>query len=155
MTRTNSAPALARNARAPQQQFSRPQPREDNFRARQPYAQQPQSDLVSDIKSNGFVGYDVAATNGSAEAGVSIRGAAAGPHVVVAQNFAPGTTAADIESVMLDVGGQMTDCRLVRIEPTVIAEMTFVDRAGAETVINTFNNKKVCGEHILRRWYMG
>lgn len=74
---------------------------------------------------------------------MSIRGAAAGPHVVIASNFAPGTTAADIESVMLDVGGQMTECRLVATTPTVMAEMTFVEKSGAETVINTFNNKKV------------
>lgn len=98
---------------------------------------------MSDVKSNGFNGYEAPAANGGA-AGVSIRGAAAGPHVVVASNFAPGTTAADIESVMLDVGGQMTECRLVASAPTVIAEMTFVEKSGAETVINTFNNKKVC-----------
>ena len=61
----------------------------------------------------------------------------------MAQNFAPGTTAADIESVMIDVGGQMTDCRLIASNPTVIAEMTFVEKAGADAVINTFNNKKV------------
>lgn len=76
---------------------------------------------------------------------MSIRGAAAGPHVVIASNFAPGTTAADIESVMLDVGGQMTECRLVATNPTVMAEMTFIEKSGAETVISTFNNKKVCG----------
>ena len=60
-----------------------------------------------------------------------------------AQNFAPGTTAADIESVMQNVGGQMTYCKLVSAAPTVIAEMSFVDRTGAEKVIDMFNNKKV------------
>lgn len=74
---------------------------------------------------------------------ISIRGAAGGPYVVVAQNFVPGTTAADIESVMREVGGEMTSCRLVAALPTVIAEMSFVDRVGAEKVIETFNNKKV------------
>lgn len=91
-------------------------------------------------KGNSFSGYDAVPANG---AGVSIRGAATFPNVVVASNFAPGTSAADIESVMLDVGGTMTECRLVASQPTVVAEMTFVDKAGAETVINTFNNKKV------------
>lgn len=62
---------------------------------------------------------------------------------MIAENFAPGTTAADIESVMLDVGGQMSDCKLVAAQPTVIAEMTFIERTGAETVIGTFNGKKV------------
>jgi len=64
--------------------------------------------------------------------------------VVRAQNFAPGTTAADIESVMANVGGQMTYCKLVASSPTVIAEMSFTDRVGAEAVIEMFNNKKVC-----------
>ena len=62
----------------------------------------------------------------------------------MAQNFAPGTTAADIESVMLSVGGQMTSCKLVASNPTVIAEMAFVEKGGAEKVIDTFNGKKVC-----------
>lgn len=74
---------------------------------------------------------------------MSFKGAASGPYVVVAQNFAPGTTAADIESVMLSVGGQMQSCRLVASNPTVIAEMAFLEKAGAEKVIDTFNNKKV------------
>ena len=75
--------------------------------------------------------------------GVNFKGAASAPYTVVAQNFAPGTTAADIESVMLSVGGQMTSCRLVASNPTVIAEMSFVERGGAEKVIDTFNGKKV------------
>jgi hypothetical protein len=99
---------------------------------------QPSSDLISDTKSNGF-----GAVQEQEGAGFNVRGAAAGPHVVIAENFAPGTTAADIESVMLDVGGQMSNCKLVASQPTVIAEMTFIDRTGAETVIGTFNGKKV------------
>lgn len=75
--------------------------------------------------------------------GLSIRGAASGPYTVIAQNFVPGTTAADIESVMFNVGGDMTSCKLIASNPTVIAEMNFVDRAGAEKVIETFNGKKV------------
>lgn len=74
---------------------------------------------------------------------MSIKGAASGPYIVIAQNFALGTTAADIESVMLSVGGQMHSCKLVASNPTVIAEMSFVERAGAEKVIETFNGKKV------------
>lgn len=76
--------------------------------------------------------------------GISFKGAASGPWTVVAQNFALGTTAADIESVMQSVGGDMTTCKLTASNPTVIAEMTFVDRTGAEKVIETFNGKKVC-----------
>lgn len=64
--------------------------------------------------------------------------------MVVASNFAPGTTAADIESVMRGVGGDVQFCRLVAATPTVIAEMGFADINGADKVISTFNNKKVC-----------
>ncbi|KAI5199181.1 hypothetical protein AUEXF2481DRAFT_7255 [Aureobasidium subglaciale EXF-2481] len=80
----------------------------------------------------------------SVETEITIRGAA-GPYCVVASNFAPGTTAADIESVMAPVGGDMSACKLVSSSPTVIAEMLFVDKAGADNVINMFNGKKADG----------
>lgn len=75
-------------------------------------------------------------------AGINIKGMA-GPYTVIASNFAPGTTAADIESVMMPIGGEMTSCRLVASQPTVIAEMLFVEKTGADNVINMFNGKKV------------
>ncbi len=75
---------------------------------------------------------------------MNFKGAASGPYVVIAQNFANGTTAEDIESVMLSVGGEMTGCRLVASNPTVIAEMSFIEKSGADKVIDTFNGKKVC-----------
>lgn len=74
--------------------------------------------------------------------GITIRGAA-GPYNVVAQNFAPGTTAEDIMSVMQPIGGDMASCRLLAANPTVIAEMAFLDKSGAEKVIAMFNNKRV------------
>ncbi|QIW95368.1 hypothetical protein AMS68_000886 [Peltaster fructicola] len=77
--------------------------------------------------------------------GLSFKGAAGGPYIVMASNFAPGTTAADIESVMTSVGGEVTYCRLVASSPTVIAEMGFREKSGADTVIGTFNNKKADG----------
>lgn len=81
--------------------------------------------------------------------GINIRGmGAAGPFTVVASNFAPGTTAADIEAVMAPIGGEMINCRLVSSHPTVIAEMLFVDKDGADNVIATFNNKKVNATHL-------
>ncbi|KAK4972632.1 hypothetical protein LTR66_011255 [Elasticomyces elasticus] len=78
---------------------------------------------------------------------LSIRGAA-GPYVVVASNFALGTTAADIESVMQSVGGEMLGCKIIASAPTVIAEMTFVEKSGAEEVIETFNNRKADGRML-------
>ncbi|CAK7227861.1 hypothetical protein SBRCBS47491_006712 [Sporothrix bragantina] len=79
---------------------------------------------------------------------LSIRGVAAAanePLVVMAQNFAPGTTAADIESVMTPVGGLVSSCRILKTTPLVIAEILFESREGAERVIETFNNRTADG----------
>lgn len=148
--RSNTAPNV-RNARP--QQLARPTPqapRHNDNRRNRPAPSQPSSDPVTEVASNVNSGYVAPAVNGAA--GVSIRGAAGGPHVVIASNFALGTTAADIESVMLDVGGQMTECKLVASHPTVIAEMAFVEKSGAEAVINTFNNKKADGLTLHVYW---
>ncbi|KAF2153778.1 hypothetical protein K461DRAFT_320008 [Myriangium duriaei CBS 260.36] len=75
---------------------------------------------------------------------LNIRGAA-GPYTVVAQNFAPGTTAADIESVMQPFGGAMISCKVIAARPTVIAELVFAEKQGADKVISTFNNQKADG----------
>jgi len=79
--------------------------------------------------------------NGASE-GFSIRGLA-GPYVVMGSNFAPGTTAADIESAMVPTVGEMQSCKIMTATPTVIAEMVFADKGSADNVISTFNNKKV------------
>jgi len=76
------------------------------------------------------------------EGEISIRGAA-GPYVVVAQNFAQGTTAQDLEHVMLPFAGDLTSCRIITASPTVIAEMVFASKTSADNVVATFNNKKV------------
>ena len=77
------------------------------------------------------------------ENGMSIRGLA-GPYIVIGSNFATGTTSADIESAMVPIGGEMHSCRILTASPTVIAEMVFLDKTGAENVVETFNNKRVC-----------
>ncbi|MCJ1243278.1 hypothetical protein MMC30_000475 [Trapelia coarctata] len=76
--------------------------------------------------------------------GMTIRGLA-GPYVVIASNFAPGTTGADIESAMIPIGGEMLSCKILTASPTVIAEMVFTEKVGAENVISTFNNQKADG----------
>ena len=89
--------------------------------------------------------YEIATRKGPQNgtgAEISIRGIA-GPYTVIGSNFAPGTTAADIESAMLPVGGEMQNCRILTAAPTVMAEMVFAEKENAEIVINTFNNKKV------------
>lgn len=74
--------------------------------------------------------------------GITIRGLA-GPFAVMAQNFAPGTTAADIESAMTPIGGIVSSCRLIKTSPIVIAEIVFESKDGADRVIETFNNQMV------------
>jgi hypothetical protein len=78
-------------------------------------------------------------------AGFNIRGVATGgPYTVIASNFAPGTTAADIEAVMSPHAGETLGCRLISAAPTVMVELQVVTKEGAENVIATFNNQKVC-----------
>lgn len=96
------------------------------------------NDQVS-IRSNG------ASRNGRG-AGFSIKGSASQvrDYVVIAQNFAPGTTAEDISSVFApnpDTAGLVT-CRLLVSSPTVIAELIFDNQNTAEDVVKTYNNKK-------------
>ncbi|XXH04623.1 60S ribosomal protein L2 [Hypoxylon texense] len=79
--------------------------------------------------------------------GITIRGLA-GPYVVMAQNFAPGTTAADIESAITPVGGLASSCRLVKTHPIVIAEIVFENKEGADRVIQTFNNQTADGRTL-------
>lgn len=80
--------------------------------------------------------------------GFSIKGVAnGGPYTVIASNFATGTTAADIEAVMGKIGGETLSCRVVVSNPTVMAELVFPTKEGADNVIATFNNKKVCNIH--------
>ena len=74
---------------------------------------------------------------------MNIKGMATGPYVVIASNFALGTTAADIEAAVVPVGGPVESCRLIASNPTVMAEIVFGDKDGAENVIATFNNQKV------------
>ncbi|KAM0274431.1 hypothetical protein ACHAQH_007839 [Verticillium albo-atrum] len=79
--------------------------------------------------------------------GLSIRGLA-GPYAVMAQNFAPGTTAADIESAMTPVGGEMVSCNIIKTQPIMIVEMVFSSKEGGEAVISTFNDQTADGRLI-------
>jgi hypothetical protein len=74
--------------------------------------------------------------------GLTIRGLA-GPYVVLAQNFAPGTTAADIESALTPIGGLIERCRIIKTTPIVIAEITFESKEGADNVIATLDGQTV------------
>lgn len=74
--------------------------------------------------------------------GITIRGLA-GPFVVIAQNLAPGTTAGDLESAMMPVGGLVSKCRIIKTHPIVMAEIEFQTKEGADRVIERFNNQLV------------
>lgn len=81
------------------------------------------------------------------QSGINIRGMGEVPanYTVIAQNFAPGTTAADIEAVLAPepIEDGLVRCRLVASNPTVIAELVFSKLDTANTIIAMFNNKKV------------
>jgi hypothetical protein len=85
--------------------------------------------------------------------GITIRGLA-GPFTVMAQNFAPGTTPADIESAMTPIGGEIVSCRIVKSKPILIFEMAFASREGGERVIETFNDKTVSLQAPNRREFV-
>lgn len=75
--------------------------------------------------------------------GLNIKGRASGPCAVVGSNFAPGTTADDIESAFSPVGGTVLGCRLLSTYPAVSAEVIFADKRGAYDVVAKFNAQKV------------
>ncbi|KAI9695265.1 MAG: hypothetical protein M1820_008784 [Bogoriella megaspora] len=124
-------------------------------RARVQQLQRSQSSSRMDRGNRLFAGIqsELSKENGDSQANIvnrtrdgdlHIKGAA-GPYTVVGSNFAPGTTAADIESVMVPIGGEIVSCKLICATPTVMVEMHFADKQGAEKVISTFNNKKADG----------
>jgi RNA recognition motif. (a.k.a. RRM, RBD, or RNP domain) len=63
--------------------------------------------------------------------------------MVIAENFAPGTTAADIESAMAPIGGPMLSCNVTTSASTVFAELVFETRDGADKVIEHFHDQIV------------
>ncbi|KAJ5320184.1 hypothetical protein N7508_000467 [Penicillium antarcticum] len=75
---------------------------------------------------------------------LSIKGAS-GPFVVVGRNFAPGTTAADIQSALEPTTGPMLSCRIVSSQPSVVAEFAFAEKQTAELVIANFDNQRADG----------
>lgn len=77
-----------------------------------------------------------------AKPGLSIKGAS-GPFVVIGSNFAPGTTAADIQSALEPVSGPMLSCRVIGHHPIVTAEIAYAEKWTAENVVANFHNQKV------------
>lgn len=75
--------------------------------------------------------------------GLSIKGKGSGPFVVVGSNFAPGTTAADIQSALEPVSGPILRCWVTAQHPVVTAEITFAERQAAEGAVANFHNQRV------------
>ncbi|CAI6340574.1 unnamed protein product [Periconia digitata] len=80
--------------------------------------------------------------------GFNIKGVASrGPYTIVASNFAQGTTGSDIEQVMAPHGhGSFLSARVITPGPTVMAEIDFETKDGADNVIQIFNGKKADGK---------
>ncbi|KAE8149234.1 hypothetical protein BDV25DRAFT_156726 [Aspergillus avenaceus] len=83
--------------------------------------------------------------------GISIKGAGSGPFVVIGGNFAPGTTAADIQSAMEPITGQALSCWITSQYPAVTAEMAFSEKWAAESAIANFHNQRADGRIISMR----
>ncbi|KAF9886693.1 hypothetical protein FE257_011207 [Aspergillus nanangensis] len=84
----------------------------------------------------------------SGAAGLSIKGASSGPFVVLGSNFAPGTTAADIQSAVEPVTGQILNCWITSQHPAVTAEISFAEKSAAEGAIANFHNQRADGRVI-------
>lgn len=78
---------------------------------------------------------------------MSIKGASSGPFVVIGSNFAPGTTAADIQSALEPVCGSVMNCWIISQYPAVTAEITFAEKWSAENTVANFHNQKVLRTH--------
>ncbi|PYI13407.1 DUF185-domain-containing protein [Aspergillus violaceofuscus CBS 115571] len=83
--------------------------------------------------------------------GMTIKGAGSGPSVVVGSNFAPGTTAADIQAALEPVAGPVLSCWVITQHPAVSAEITFAERQGADSAIANFHNQRADGRIISMR----
>jgi len=77
------------------------------------------------------------------DGGISIKGAGSESFVVVGKNFAPGTTAADIQSAIEPVSGKIVSCWVTSHQPTVTAEITFKEKSSAEKAVSNFHNLRV------------
>ncbi|RAK71102.1 class I SAM-dependent methyltransferase [Aspergillus fijiensis CBS 313.89] len=82
------------------------------------------------------------ATVRGSKVGMTIKGAGSGPSVVVGSNFAPGTTAADIQAALEPVAGPVLSCWVITQHPAVSAEITFAERQGADSAIANFHNQR-------------
>ena len=79
----------------------------------------------------------------AASSGYRILGTA-GPSVIQASNFAPGTTAQDIYHAMQPVG-KIISCIILTAVPNIIAEIVFENKKAAEKCIRQYHGKEADG----------
>lgn len=91
--------------------------------------------------------YNIVGKSKAVTGSLSIKGLA-GPYIVMAENFARGTSSQDIETAMTPIGGAPLSCRLISSYPRVIAEIIFETKDGADNAIDTFNNQEVCSNMV-------
>lgn len=99
--------------------------------------------LAAALNNAGAAQTTVRNNNNTNNPGIAIKGTSSGPFTVVGSNFAPGTTAADIQSAVEPIAGQTLSCFVTSERHTVTAEITFDERWSAENAIANFHNQKV------------
>lgn len=75
--------------------------------------------------------------------GLSIKGSA-GPYVVEAANFAPGTTAEDVKMAMVPLG-KILSCIVLSASPWVTCEIVFETKQAAENCLAQYHNQLADG----------
>jgi len=88
-------------------------------------------------------GLTIRGASSTSPAGFSIRGSA-GPFVVQAANFAPGTTAEDVKMAMRELG-RILSCIVLSPTPSVTCEIVFEKKDAADNCISQFHNQLADG----------
>ncbi|PWW75452.1 hypothetical protein C7212DRAFT_280711 [Tuber magnatum] len=91
-------------------------------------------------------GLSIRGASSTSPAGFSIRGSA-GPFVVQAANFAPGTTAEDVKMAMRDLG-RILSCIVLSPTPSVTCEIVFEKKDAADNCIAQFHNQLADGRRL-------
>ncbi|CUS10869.1 unnamed protein product [Tuber aestivum] len=96
--------------------------------------------------NGGSDGLSIRGASSTSPAGFSIRGSA-GPFVVQAANFAPGTTAEDVKMAMRDLG-RILSCIVLSPTPSVTCEIVFEKKDAADNCIAQFHNQLADGRRL-------
>ncbi|KAG0637434.1 hypothetical protein HOY80DRAFT_267965 [Tuber brumale] len=106
----------------------------------------PPTGLRGSNNGGGGDGPNIRGASTMSPAGFSIRGSA-GPFVVHATNFAPGTTAEDVKMAMRDLG-RILSCIVLSPTPSVTCEIVFEKKEAADNCISQFHNQLADGRRL-------